>query len=220
MWNCSHTTWTPEVLHDIVKTGNHYMIHGRKYYRVTNILNVISKPQLETWKRIKGYRKSQEIMRARGDFGTLFHKLAELLVNGIDVDMTGYSDEMCEGVKLFSNWLIDSNVVLEQSEQVLRSKVFGYAGTTDVVCMRDGKRFIGDWKTSKYIYDSYWLQLAAYTNAFIETYDACIDGAFIVRCRDGVIEEQVRTLDELKDDFEIFSAVLRVYDWQISSGGK
>lgn len=218
MLNGSHTTWTPEILNDIIKTGNHYMIHGRKYYRVTNVLNIISKPQLETWKMRTGYRKSKEIMRTRGEFGTLFHKLAELLVNGTDVNMDDYDDEMCDTVSLFSNWLIDSNVVLEQSEQVLHSEVFGYSGTSDIVCMRDGKRFIGDWKTSKTIYDSYWLQLAAYVNALIETYDVHVDGAFIVRCRDGVIEEQVRTFDELCDDLNIFLSALNVYDWQLNCG--
>ena len=55
-------------------------------------------------------------------------------------------------------------------EQTFISSGLGFAGTIDRVCTIDGKTYVLDIKTSNGIYNSYWLQLAAYR----QLYDASV----------------------------------------------
>ncbi len=48
------------------------------------------------------------------------------------------------------------------------SELMGYAGTLDRIINLNGKRILVDIKTSNAIYDSYWLQLAAYRRLLVE----------------------------------------------------
>lgn len=63
------------------------------------------------------------------------------------------------------------NLTYEHVEQTIISKDLGYAGTIDRVAVIDGVRYLIDIKTSNAIYNSYWLQLAAYDNLLGNTCD-------------------------------------------------
>lgn len=64
----------------------------------------------------------------------------------------------------------DTVKILESEVKVVNPE-FWYAGTLDVIYERDGKKFIGDFKTSNGIYGSYLLQLSAYALALDEQVD-------------------------------------------------
>jgi hypothetical protein len=67
-------------------------------------------------------------------------------------------------------------------EQTFINSSLGFAGTIDRVCTIDGKTYVLDIKTSNGIYNSYWLQLAAYR----ELYNAALDHTEAMPRIDGV----------------------------------
>lgn len=69
----------------------------------------------------------------------------------------------------FSDWAESNNVKFLASEVSVFSVKYFYAGTFDFVCEIDGKRYLGDFKTSSGIYGrEYFAQCAAYRMAIEE----------------------------------------------------
>jgi len=70
-----------------------------------------------------------------------------------------------------------------------------------------------DWKTSSGIWPEYALQVAAYAQAFKETYGETIDKAYIVRFSKKLpVEFEVKEIKSLDDSFEAFLAAKKLRD--------
>ncbi len=61
----------------------------------------------------------------------------------------------------FKRWADQSKLEITEREKRLVSEVHRFGGTRDAMLV-DGKRALGDWKTSNDIYPEYLVQLAAY----------------------------------------------------------
>jgi hypothetical protein len=85
-------------------------------------------------------------------------------------------------VQAFLNWEKAHHVEYLHSERRIYSKSMNYSGTVDLVALVDGRITVIDFKTSKAIYNDYFLQVAAYAYALHE---------------EGVIEEQLNDIDLL-----------------------
>jgi len=218
-----------------------YKIDGKTYYRVTSTLGVIAKHRLRSWMGRIGYKKANKILETRQALGTHVHKLVELSLKGETVNLGPYEKEIQDGLIEFDKFKKAANLEPEALEQSLWSTKYGYAGTADyigyykspidylVATTINHKRVkqplfkkktlvIGDWKTGKDIYPTYWLQLAAYVHALYEMTGIKVAGAFIARIRDGQIKVKEKTYEDLEKIFDAYLAVLEVYEWKYKVG--
>jgi len=116
-------------------------------------------------------------LKEAGDHGTDKHALVEELINYyIDGIPSAYVSHD-EQIDSFIDWAKD--VKFLAAEMPLRSRRLFVAGTCDFICEIDGKRYIGDLKTSNYVKFVNFLQCAAYALFYEEMGLGKIDGIVI-----------------------------------------
>lgn len=213
-----------------------YVLDGKPLTGVTTILSVIAKPALIQWsadmacKYVKenlgdiaqlemvlaearlAHRKKKE---SAGKTGTDVHVLIETYVKFVIEHHEGHvipgepSDNA--QVQKFINWAIDNDITFLESEKRLFSKEHWYAGTVDLVFLKDGKKHIGDIKTSSGIYGrEFFFQMAGYQIALEENGEKDIFANTIIRCgKDGSFE--VQDSFDTESDKAGFLAALKLY---------
>ena len=227
--------------HKIFVEPKCYKIDGREYYRVTSILGIIAKHGLRNWIGKVGYKKANKVLESRQVLGTRVHKLVELTLQGKDINLGAYEQEIQDGLLEFDNFKKAARLKPKLLEQSLWSNKYGYAGTPDYIGQYrtpieylaseiiDHKRVkipkfekdtlvIGDWKTGKDVYQEYWLQITAYIVALEELTGIKAEGAFIARIHGGKIQVKEKTTKELKAQFGAFLSALDVYEWKYKLG--
>jgi hypothetical protein len=128
-----------------------------------------------------------------GDIGTLAHKHIENIVieaiknggyingdNPINVPLDGTVATM---VSHFVKWALDNNVKFIESEKRLFSEKHWFAGTCDLVFEMEGKRYIGDIKTSSAIYNEHFFQMGGYEIALEEMGYSKVDGYLVINLK-------------------------------------
>lgn len=159
--------------------------------------------------------------------GRLAHEMVEYTLrkqmNHAVTDIPRLNEEAAFAFAAWEKWAEETNFTPKYIEQVLYSQEFGYAGTADVIAdiSVDGVPVlaVGDWKTSKAIYDEYGLQVAAYAHALLEMGHAKqMPYAFVSRFpktrHDTPFETRIWTPDELNENLRIFLCLLQVWHWQ------
>lgn len=103
------------------------------------------------------HRKKKEDAATKG---TDLHALVEEWVrwciekyDGNPVINTLIGGPECGTIKDFCNWAVKENIRFIATEQRLYSKELWVAGTCDLIFEKDGKRYVGDIKTYKKIWD-------------------------------------------------------------------
>lgn len=98
--------------------------------------------------------------------GSLVHQFAEdflqAKINNTKTPELPHNEKAKNGAKAFLNWYTENNIEPLQTEQILYHSNHNYAGTYDLLARVNGELTVIDYKTSKSIYDEYWLQVAAY----------------------------------------------------------
>ena len=205
---------------------------GRKYTQET--INNILKRGKFAYKRIQD--KATTI-------GTNAHEWIEDFVN--DVMQSGnpapnldyyelpHSMEAINSVAAFLTWYNDHDVVFLHSEKKVYSREHNFSGTFDLLCLVDGVLTMVDFKTSKDIYEDYFVQGSAYIQAYHEEllhkFDSVED--FLDQLSEGEVRlvEQFMVLQIPKDGknyktgtigpemydhyFSVFKACRVIYDW-------
>jgi len=223
-----------------------YKVNGVVYPSVTTILSILSKPFIAPWasklsaESMKGFiktclhggniptdiditkamlcakRKFRDVSKEATDIGTNVHKLCEegLTGNEILIEVT----EVKNGYNAFNKFIEDTGFEILEREVVL-SHPCGFAGTVDCIGRLNGKLIIVDYKTSKYIYPEYKMQLAAYKEMY-ENSCKKVDGVGVLRLDKLTGEYEFEsTFDSWTDD-EIRLAWLRfkcLFDYYILS---
>lgn len=135
-------------------------------------------------------------------------------------------------VKLWRQWMKDYQIEIIEHERVVYSKKLDYAGTVDVIykSKRDGKIFVGDYKTSepqkirnsKFVimghkaYPEHFVQTTAYDYAYNEEVGLNADGYSVIylpkdpKFKSAVVFER----DTPRQDREAWEALVDVYWWQ------
>lgn len=213
-----------------------YSIEGKVIDGVTTILKIIDKPALMYWavnqacdyidKNLPLGVKIDEIQKKAlldgakaahrkkstdaADHGAILHDWIEKHIKGFKPELP-VNPILQESAKQFLKWEKENNVVFKASEKKVLSLKYSYVGTLDFTATINGKRVVGDLKTSNGIWDEYWLQLAAYKQALQEEFpDANVDHTVIVRCgKDGAFEVQER--DDFDKNIEAFLAALTLH---------
>lgn len=155
------------------KDGRFYTDENGNYFpSATTLLEAYPKPaQLIMWMKEVG-NKADEIRDAAGKRGSSVHQLTEDYDQGIEctlLDEYGKPKYSLEEWAMFERYVEFS--VTHKPEHLLIEQTFisselGFAGTIDRICTIDGKTYVLDIKTSNGIYNSYWLQLAAYRKLY------------------------------------------------------
>lgn len=145
-----------------------YELDGNFYPSVTTILEAYPKgPEYYAWLKKVG-EDSDTIRDEAGRRGSVVHKLTEKFDNGEEVSLyndQGWLDYQLREWAMFERYVEFSrrfSFDIIYSEQNFVSATLGFAGTIDRVIEINGRRLLVDIKTSNAVYDSYWLQLAAY----------------------------------------------------------
>lgn len=132
-----------------------------------------------------------------GNIGTTVHEAIEKWIKAgcpNEMPMSTFCGEDVQVTKMFINfieWVLQENVEFISSEKNVYSEKHWFGGITDFVCIIDGKRYIGDIKTSSGIYPEYWLQMAAYDIALQEMGEMPASGYVIVNLKkDGKVQIQ------------------------------
>lgn len=114
------------------------------------------------------------------DAGTIAHEMVDCRIHGRAFEANGYAPELVEMARpafgAFEQWAAQSHLEVVESEVSIVSERYHFGGTRDAILL-NGKRAIGDYKTSKAIYPEMLLQLAAY-GILDEEQGNTIDGGF------------------------------------------
>jgi hypothetical protein len=166
---------------------NRFYTRFDEYYpSVTNILQFMPKGKFfETWLKDVGHN-ADIIARKAANEGTQVHDAIERYVAGEKITWLndeGYSNYSLDVWKLILKfhefWSIYKPTLLA-SEIHLFSDAYKYAGTCDLVVEIEGVRWLLDIKTSKSIHTAMDLQLAAYAQAWNETFEEKIEKTGII----------------------------------------
>ncbi len=210
---------------------------GKKRYQlnevgmtgVTTILSAIAKPQLIDWAASEAYKDSlnlskeeiKEIIVSKNyahkkrstdatDIGKDAHDWVERYIKSkIEGTKEPEFDSSTEHIcRRFRAWAEMNNVKFIASELSVFSRKYFYAGTFDFVCEINGKRYLGDFKTSSGIYGrEYFAQCAAYriaieeNGAFTQTGERMdlsnITGSIIVRS-DKLTDAEIKAKNDIQ----------------------
>lgn len=145
-----------------------YEISGIWYPRVTKIIDIKSKPGLESFFREVGsYQAAEDIKNKSAEEGSLVHSAIGKLAVGEAV-------EVPDGIKAaafaFQRLKEEKKIIFfpEFIERQIWSPRHRYAGTVDALALVGGKFGVLDIKTSTGFYPEYNLQTAAYVAALQE----------------------------------------------------
>lgn len=217
--------------------GHRYTIGDRECVGVTTVLQTLSKPALipwavkmttdyiaDAWKSGKAYDEIEiqnTIKEAKmahrkkkedaGNLGTLIHKWLENYINGEKPEMP-VNEKMQKAVMSFLKWEKENKVRFIRSEQPVYSRKYNFAGTCDFTCEIDGKKYVGDIKTSNAIYNEYMLQVAAYRYCMQEEFpNEQFDGMVIVRVPKDDSDIEIVKFNNYKELATTFIHLLLVY---------
>jgi len=160
------------------------------------------------------------IRDAKRDIGSTLHQVAEQITLGTPIDPKVFAADIRPYVESFMAWHQSAGVVFEASEMALFNRSHSYAGTCDALVRIGGRPLVLDYKTSSDTYEEHALQLAAYRHAeFIgmETGEEIAmpqteGGAILLVGETGC---RLMEWECSNDEFEVFLALRRIYDWRV-----
>lgn len=180
----TESLYKPVIVKYEVNDEHYYMVDDVYFPSVTKILHeTLPTPfALRQWLGEVGNEKAQEKMERAADRGTALHSVCERLLIGEEIEtyeeLANDSDRKV--VTGFINWFNERNPKVPMASDVIPgwnavptieftvASQKQFAGTLDIFCYIDGKPYILDIKTSGGIYDSHFLQITAYQQAFYE----------------------------------------------------
>jgi len=192
-----------------------YVIDNHQYKRVTSILKVIDKPGLITWAAKLGLAEMNKVMDTRSAFGTAVHKHCADILRGNVVNVDDMSDwEMRDCVKSYLLWKDTVKLGDYQTEAVVYSKTYGFAGTTDFYGDINGHPSVIDLKTSKDVYIEAFLQVSAYCQCIFEMTGLFPQYGGVLALRDtGYTFKYVDEMT-LRGLFPVFLSAMKIHSWK------
>lgn len=161
---------------------------------------------------VQAHTKKKE---AGGDAGKALHSEVEAWIKVNLKDHEGkpvVRGPMSPGAEKFQAWAIANNVTFLASEQQVYSREWWCAGTFDFSFEKDGKRYIGDLKTHKKLWDrTPFFQTAAYMKMSEEMGEQKYDGSCIVNINKETNELTEHYTFDHENDKKAFEAALVLY---------
>lgn len=150
----------------------------------TTILKILNKPALSKWANYLGFKHQNVdcVLNEAAEFGTYIHDNIHNFFLGKEFDLgnspLGVTDAY-GALRAFRDWYDNNSVEMCFTEKQFTSDLFG--GTIDFYGKVNDKHTIIDFKTSKKIRLSMFLQLALYT-ILLEKHGYIVEQVGIVLC--------------------------------------
>ncbi|MFH1572737.1 MAG: hypothetical protein ABIG68_02075 [Acidobacteriota bacterium] len=159
------------------------------------------------------YRKVRD---EAASIGTLAHAMVEQWIRKEPISVEGPPEQIeraRNAFEQFEQWAAQSKLEITATECSLVSEKHRFGGTLDAILV-NGKRAMGDWKTSNAIYAEALFQLAAYAILWEEHFpDQPIDGGFhLMRFAKDSPDFAHRYWGEMDAAKEGFLLMRRLYD--------
>ncbi len=172
----------------MARPSGYYTEDGKRVPGVTTILGRFKESGgLIHWAWTEGkegrdYRDSRDTAASAGHVA---HDLVEKWIHGLAIEYgdlysieASIRDRAWTAFQAFEKWATQTKLKATHTEMPLVSEKHRFGGTFDALLV-DGRRAMGDWKTSNGIYPDYLAQVAAYAILWEEHYpDEPIDGGF------------------------------------------
>lgn len=194
--------------------GKRYYVtpSGDHYRSVTTVLSALSKEGIDRWREKVGHEEANRISNKASTRGTKLHNMMEDYVGNVEdfalnkmpsttslfLDLQPYVDKFVEEVYGI--------------EYPLYSDRLKAAGTSDLICMYDGKPTILDYKTAnkskqEQWIQNYFIQSTAYSMMVKERYDFDIEQIVIMIAVDNDSPQIF-----VKDPNEFVKETIRIFD--------
>jgi hypothetical protein len=222
--------------------SHRYYFDGNIITGVTTICGVVDKSEalmIWQWRLIENHLKSMPVEQRTdeqvdvalglrkvfkekaADIGSIVHSMIDQHIKGEEFSI---DDEIAElpvedkakaknWYLAFLKWESDTKPRWIKNEQIVYSKKFGYVGTFDAIAEIDGKIYLIDFKTAKYLYRlDHGMQTSAYVKAYEEEYGSSIDGRMILIFSKETGDFNVHDIsDELEEDFVAFISAKNIH---------
>ena len=187
-------------------------LYDGRYPSVTEVLNVISKPHLDAWRKKVGHTVANKVSDNATSLGTRVHALCDAVSLGKPIDET--DPKILKMVQAYQDFLDEHVAEVLHTERRLVSPALGVGGTLDAyVELKDGSRAIVDIKTSKGFSAEMGLQLAAYAFMTQELGDP-VDHRIIVRLGKQIPgKHYVKFYEDHVQDIEAYKAAVVLWRW-------
>lgn len=174
------------------RDANSYLINGRRYDRVTRILDYFQTPEVVAWRVKVGQAAAGAVMRQAKRIGTLVHQYIQDVSDGGKGKMAA-DIEAKTAIEAYEAWRRETILKVVPAERQVYSQTYKYAGTFDDIYTDGEHTYLVDYKVARAIRPSYFLQLAAYQLAWDEMKGQPVcDRLMVVRFDKtlGIYEEQ------------------------------
>lgn len=165
------------------------------------------------WTEGKAGRDYKESRDRAGSIGTAAHAMIEAHIRGEQPEPSPIP-EVNRAFGAYLAWLDNNQIKIIENEIQLVSHEYRYGGTPDAVGLVNGKLVLLDWKTSKSVYKTHILQLAAYKALLDENSRPPVTRAYLVRFSktDAAFELYEFGVDALGIGWEQFKLFRKAYD--------
>ena len=184
-----------------------YDVAGTKLPSVTTILaRTKDQTYLDRWKAKVGHEEAERIKNLSSKRGTSMHKFIEKHITG-----AGYDDltEIGQQAKPMAQKIIDVGLTPVSEYYGAEVSLYYpglYAGSTDLVCMHNGKETIADFKQANrakredWIQD-YFLQIGAYAMAHDYIHGSNIEQGIIMVCTPDLYYQEFKFDGEMMQKY-------------------
>lgn len=169
---------------------------------------------VDVFKKAKAWHKTKKSEAA--ELGSEVHNLIEVYLKGQKVEgLIEANPKLLSPFTAFKAW--QNSIGFEkviQSEHVVYSNNYGFAGTLDLIAKCKGRMYLIDLKSSNHVYEEYLLQISAYLVAYEEMIGFnAINNLGVLRLdkESGLPEFVEYNLGEASEAFEKFKCLLNLW---------
>lgn len=199
--------------------GGYFVADGS---RVPGVTTIISKFKESgglihwAWSLGKEGKDYRDVKDKAAEAGTLAHELVERWIKKEPLSVEGDPEVTAKAknaFEIFLEWAQQTRLEVTDTEVALISEKHRFGGTLDAMLV-NGKRSLGDWKTSNSVYGDYLYQLAAYGILWEENFpDKPIEGGYhLMRFAKEHPDFAHYYWGELEEAKEGFLLMRRLYD--------
>lgn len=161
---------------------------------------------LDVVEACKEHRRKKE---QAADIGTRIHEWISRWIAGENPEFPE-EEKVDNGVRAFLKFQDEYSLKWMESEQIVFSPKYWYAGILDAIALKGKERILVDFKSANGIYEENAFQVAGYQLAYEEYFKHKIAYRMVVRFGKDTGEFEFRKFKDNKKDIEGFLACLRL----------